>query len=223
MGIRKWIGVVVVSAVLVAGNRLTGDKGQMLPASLLKPGEMVFSDQFDRIETGERFRVLKGKWSIREQELHGAEIKADNHAAVALFGQPFRDGLLRFSFRMQGAKGFHLSLNHSTGHLFRVVVSDREVVLRTDRDKKKQGSVSEILARSSEGVLPGEWFTMQLETVGESVLVRIDNGITLSGRASVLKCEKTGYRFVVQGQSVYFDDIQIFAASAERTTPVPAR
>ena len=64
---------------------------------------------------------------------------------------------------------------------------------------------------------------MQLETVGESVVVRIDNGITLSGRASVLKCEKTGYRFVVQGQSVFFDDIQIFAASAERTTPVPSR
>ena len=47
---------------------------------------------------------------------------------------------------LAGSKGFHLSYNHAKGHLFRVLVSETDVTVRTDKDKKDLGVHTEMFS-----------------------------------------------------------------------------
>ncbi len=49
---------------------------------------------------------------------------------------PHTDSKVQFSFQLSGSPLFHLSFNHPKGHRFRAGVSETEVRINTDKDKK---------------------------------------------------------------------------------------
>lgn len=149
---------------------------------------------------------VKGEWKVVDGALVASELESDKHAAVFSIPDPHKDSTISFRFRLNGAKGFHLSYNHPKGHLFRVTVGRDTVTLRMDKDKKDPTSKGEMLG--SEKFIPtaGEWYTMTCSVEGDTAKVTCGD-VTLSGTHAGLVKEKTGFRFVVQGASVEFDDV----------------
>ncbi len=154
----------------------------------------------------ESWKGLKGEWKVVDGALQGAELESDKHAAVFSIPDPHKDSTISFRFRLDGAKGFHLSYNHSKGHLFRVALGAGVVSLAMDKDKKDPASKGEILGKEEFTPTAGEWYTMTCSVEGDTAKVTCGD-VTLAGTHAGLVKEKTGYRFVVQGASVAFDDV----------------
>lgn len=161
---------------------------------------------FSTVTLPESWKGLKGDWKVVDGALRGAELESDKHAAVFTIPDPHRDSTISFRFRLDGAKGFHLSYNHAKGHLFRVAVAGDTVTLTMDKDKKVPDSKAELLGKETLTLKPGEWVAMTCSVTGDTVKVTC-GPVVLSGTHPDLAKEKTGYRFVVQGASVGFDDV----------------
>ncbi len=154
----------------------------------------------------EAWAGLKGEWKVVDGALLGAELESDKHAAVFSIPDPHQDSTISFRFRLDGAKGFHLSYNHAKGHLFRVTVGAGVVSLAMDKDKKDPASKAVPLGKEDFVPKAGEWYTMTCSVEGDTAKVTCGD-LTLTGTHAGLVKEKTGYRLVVQGASVAFDDV----------------
>ena len=153
---------------------------------------------------------VKGSWEIRSGALVGKELKADQHAAVLNYQVPNRDSAVHFSFRLDGeSTGFHFSLNHAKGHLFRVVVGLDRVAIKLDRDKKDPASKIMVLADGPAEIRKGAWHTMLVEMKGQEVSVQMDSGLSLQAKHAKLAVDKPNYRFVTRGESLSIDDFNI--------------
>ena len=187
------------------------DRNSEIAYVLAQPGDLVLADSFDRTEPGDMWDQVRGEWKIVNGEVIGKELSKDKHAAVFHCLKQNRDSIVRFSFKLDGAQGFHFSLNHKRGHLFRVLVSADGLVVRTDRDKKDDSSKSEVLGTAKGTFEQGKWYTMQVEMVGDQVSVVTDNGLAVRGRHPRLDTEKHHYRFILKGEFLVLDDLQVRA------------
>lgn len=165
-------------------------------------------DDFSSPQLSAKWKAAIGEWKAVEGKLKGVEQAADKHPAVMTYQAPHTDSKVSFSFQLAGSKGFHLSFNHAKGHLFRVMVSESNVMVRTDKDKKDPASKSEVLCQKDAAFEQGKTYTITCETRGDTVSVTFDKGPELTGSHPSLATEKTGYRLVVQGEGVLFDDFK---------------
>lgn len=177
--------------------------------SIVAAADPVASDDFSGQELSSSWAAAKGTWSIEDGSLKGAELESDKHAAVLTWAAPHTDSTVSFSFQLAGSEEFHLSFNHPKGHLFRVVVNESEAILRTDKDKKDPASKAENLVRESGDFGGKKMHSLTCETKGDTVTVTFDNGVTLNGTHASLTKPKTGFRFIVKGEGVLFDDFAI--------------
>lgn len=190
------------------------EKAAELPPMLAKPGKAVTEEAFDATALGKAWSVAKGEWQPRDGVLAGREKKEDKHAGVLTLGHPNRDSIIRFAYKMDGVRGFAMSLNSTKGgHLFRVNVTADSVALIKDKDKKDPASKSEQLGKAEVKSGDGKWHTLQLEIKGANVAVQTDHGAKISAGNPALDVEKTGYRFVVQGESLLVDDVKVWEAA----------
>jgi hypothetical protein len=152
----------------------------------------------------------KGEFQYRDGSLAGWEKKEDKHAAVLTLQKPFKNSVIRFSFKRDGVTGFNLSFNHAKGHLFRILINDDGLAINKDKDKNDPASKPQLLGRT-EGKFPdGQWQTIQVEIVGDRVAVQADNGAKLEVKNPALDVEKTGYRFVMRGSTLLLDDVNVW-------------
>jgi len=170
-----------------------------------------FEDTFQRDELGTNWTVAKGDWRIVDGSLVGKEKKEDAHAAVLNCNRPNHNSTIQFSFKLDGADFFHLSFNHAKGHLFRVMVTSKGIVLRTDKNKKDPASKPVTLAKDDTEIEQGKWHTMRAELNGENVTIQINDEIKLRGSHPSLDVDKPNYRFVVRGDSLALDNLKIWA------------
>ena len=192
------------------------DKAAELKPALNQPGKFVVDEKFAGGALPSSWGGVQGDWQVRDGAVVGKEKASDAHAAVLFLNQPHRDGIVRFSFKLEGAKGFNLSLNHLKGHLFRVTVAADGLTLSKDKDKKDPKSKAVQLGKAAGKFEAGKWHTLLLETKGGKVSVQADNGAKLEGSHPELDVDKTGYRFVVRGESLRLSDVKVW--QAEKTT-----
>jgi hypothetical protein len=154
----------------------------------------------------ETWAAVKGDWKIADEVLVGKELESDKHAAVFNIPDPQKDSKISFRFRLDGAKGFHLSYNHPKGHLFRIILTGNTISLNIDKDKKDPNSKGEVLGKADLVTNSGAWLEMTCEVKGDTATVTCGD-VKLSGSHPNLTKEKTGYRFIVMGSSVSIDDV----------------
>lgn len=172
-------------------------------------GEPVASDDFSGGELSESWTAAKGTWKVVDGKLSGVELASDKHAAVLFYPAPHANSKVRISFQLNGSNSFNLSYNHPKGHLFRVAVTEEGAMLVMDKDKKDPESKREILEKKDGAFEQGKTYTITCETLGDTATVEFDNGLTLKGTHEGLAKEKTGYRLVLKGEGVLFDDFAI--------------
>jgi hypothetical protein len=170
----------------------------------------VVTQSFDD-ELSEPLAAIKGEWKVKDGVLVGKELKADKHAAVLNFQKSNRNSVVRFSFKLDGkTNGFSFSLNHAKGHLFRVNVTETAMSVNLDKDKKDPASKAVVLGTAKGKFERGKWYTMQIEMQGEKVVAQTDNGLLVEATHASLDTDKPNYRFVMKGDSLSIDDLQIW-------------
>ena len=190
------------------------EKNSEISPVLVKPAAVVLDETFDSSELDKQTWVsVKGDWNIVCGAIVGKELKADQHAAVLSCQKKNRNSVVRFSFKLNGSTdGFHFSLNHSKGHLFRVILTADGFTVRTDADKKDKSIKSQIIGQARAKFEQDKWYTMQVEMLGDKVVVMTDNGLKVSGQNARLDADKPNYRFVMRGESFQLDDFKIWQA-----------
>ena len=112
---------------------------------------------------------------------------------------------------MEGeTKGFSFSLNHAKGHLFRVNVTPAALTVNLDKDKNNPESKAIVLGSAKAAFAQGQWYTMQVEMIGQRVVVQVDNGAMVDATNRALDVDKPNYRFVMKGDSLAIDDLQVW-------------
>jgi hypothetical protein len=183
-----------------------------LPPQLAKPLKQLEKAGFEQSSLPANWKVAKGDWQVRDGVLVAKEKADDKHAGVCAIELPNGDSIIRFSYRLQGAKSLGLSLNHAKGHLFRVNLTESALVVNKDKDKKDSASNVEQLGKADLKGDAAVWRTVQLEMLGSKITVTTDDGVRIEAAHPALDVQKTGYRFVISGESAELDDVQIWAA-----------
>jgi hypothetical protein len=207
---RKMFFAFSIMGLLALSSTLLADKDADLKTLICKASKVVLQEKFDTPNLPKGWAVGKGDFQVREGAIAGWEKKEDMHAAVLNLQKPFKNSLIRFSFKRDGATGFNVSFNHAKGHLFRVLVNDDGLVINKDKDKNDKAGKPLVLGKAEGKFPPGVWHTLQIEVVGDRVAVQADNGVKVEGKNAGLEVEKTGYRFVTRGSTLYLDDVSIW-------------
>lgn len=189
------------------------EKNAEITPALAKPGKVVLDEKFDGPKLSAGWAGVKGDWKPVEGVLIGKELKSDKHAAVLNYKHSNKNSIVRFSFKLDAkTKGFHFSLNHKGGYLFRALVSETGMIVRTDHSKKDKSIKSEVIGKAKGKFEQGKWYTMQVEMVGEKVVIQTDNGVKVSGSNKRLDTDKPGYRFILRNETLSLDDVKVWAA-----------
>lgn len=178
------------------------------PAS--SSGKPSFEEAFDSASLAPAWEIKKGTWQVQDESLTGKEKSEDHHAAVLFLNKPLHDASIRFSFKLDGAKGLALSYNTAKGHLFRCNIHANGVTLSRDPDKSNPASRASEMAKASANFEKGSWHTVIVSIEGDKVTLRTDNGVKLEASDPGINVDKTGYRFVTTGESVALDDVKIW-------------
>jgi hypothetical protein len=178
--------------------------------AIATPGKSLLETHFKAGALEAPWTVAKGDWTSQDGALVGKEKASDNHPAVLFLKLPERDSIIRFSYKLDGAKGFALSYNQPTGHLFRVAISADSLTITKDPDKKDPTSKPVQLGKTKAALPVGEWHTILVEVKGDQVEVQTDDGAKVEGKDPSLAVDKTGYRFVVKGESLLIDDVRVW-------------
>jgi hypothetical protein len=207
---RKLIVALSIFGIFMLASALWADKDAELKTLICKASKVVVQEKFDTPNLPKGWAAAKGDFQVREGAIAGWEKKEDMHAAVLNLQKPFKNSIIRFSFKRDGATGFNISFNTAKGHLFRVLINDDNVVINKDKDKNDKASKALVLDKAEGKFPPGVWHTMQIEMVGDRVAVQADNGVKLEAKNAGLDVEKTGYRWVTRGSTLYLDDVSIW-------------
>ena len=199
----------VLSVICIVAPSLA-EKNATIQPSIAMIGSATVNESFDG-KLANSMRAVKGDWQTTAGVLIGKELAADKHAAVLNYQKRNRNSVVRFSFKLDdNTDGFHFSLNHSGGHLFRVIVSPSKLAINLDKDKKDPESKALVLDSSKGEFKQGKWYTMQIEMVDDRVVAQTDNDMKVQATHPKLDTDKPNYRFVTRGQSLSIDDLQIW-------------
>ena len=185
----------------------------MLISTLLFLTIDLLSDAFAGSTLSPEWKVAKGQWRIAEGRLEGTEIASDKHAAVVRRDVRFRDGVIRYSVRLDGAKTAHLSINGAGGHICRLVMTPRSVELRKDKRNAKSEEPAARLATVAAAFAPGVWYEVEVSFDGRAMSAKISGGgapaIALRGEHDGIAQEKTNIGFPVTGSTASFDNVRV--------------
>ena len=194
--------LLIVAALLTGGN-LIGAEPKMHVAS------------FDKERPAE-WKVNVGHWEVADGMLVARELENDMHAGASRWFVPMRDGTVKLRFRLAGAKGFQIGFDPKPGqltkkgHLYSLIVTPGQAMLKKHKDKADEKSKDETLATGSSTRLAEKgWISLELQTVGDRVTVRIGDEIKLEATDPSFHVAKPGVVFRVLGGDLQLDDVQV--------------
>ncbi len=156
--------------------------------------------------------TAKGKWEVVDGTIQGTEVPSDQHAAAARHPLKFRNAVIQYSFKLDGAKATHLSLNDAKGHVCRVVITPQDISLRKDDHDKTGPDKAALLQTRKVAIEPGRWHTLLVELQGPEMLARIDDETVAYGSNTGIDVEKTNLGLIVSGASVSLKSLVIWEA-----------
>jgi hypothetical protein len=150
--------------------------------------------------------------------IRGSELKADMHGAVTRHAMPFRNVVLQYAFKLEGARQTTLSINLAKGHLCRVLINPSGFTVRKDDSDKKSGpDKAVILETRNVPIKPGAWHTLVIELHGKEMLASLDGKEVAFGEHPALDVDKANFGLTVAGESVSFKDLRVWEALPNKT------
>lgn len=172
-------------------------------------GKLLFSDDFngDALQAG--WGKGPGLWEVANGALKGSERPEDKHNAVRRHPLQYHDAIFEFAFRFDGAKAAHLSINNKDGHVCRLILTPKGMVLQTDKPAKLDVK-PERLATLDTPISAGEWHKVIVEVRGKRMTAQLDGKQTISGESARVDVDKGDFGFPVSGVSASFDYVRVY-------------
>jgi hypothetical protein len=172
-------------------------------------GELLFESSL--AELGSPWRKAKGEWTPADGGVKGAELPADQHGAVLRYPLAYRDAVIEFSFRLDGAKGISLSVNDAKEHVCRLSINAKGFQARKDDHDHDGPDKAVPFERVAVKLDDGQWHRAVIELVGEEMVCTIDGKVS-RGAHALIATDKANFGFTVAGQSAGFKDLKVWAA-----------
>ncbi|TXT30174.1 MAG: Uncharacterized protein FD138_2330 [Planctomycetota bacterium] len=190
------------------------------PACVMaKPGKLLFRDDLKAQPDKRDWRYGPGTWTIAEGVLKGTEKAADKHGAVLRRPQKFRDAIIRYDFKLDGAKATTLSINDAKEHVCRVLLRPGAMTVRKD-DHDHDGPDKAVEFETKQVPLKaGVWHTLVVEVQGAEMVATLDGQHTAFGSHELLNCEKANFGFTIAGEAVSFRNVQVWEALPNSNWP----
>jgi hypothetical protein len=176
-------------------------------------GKLQFSDDLNQ-PPSKQWRIGKGKWEAADGAVRGCELKSDMHGAVARVAKPFRNTIIAYSFKLDGARTTTLSINKAQGHLCRVVINATGFAVQKDGDK--QGEKPVVFERKTVAIAAGEWHTIVVELLGKEMLGCLDGKHIAFGEHEALDANKANFGLTVAGESASFKNFRMWEATPNK-------
>ena len=204
------------------------------PASAPK-GTLVFSDDFNRAELGDAWRITTPVFEIADGKLKATQTKP--HSAVGMVKVGHKDLVIEFKFKLGGSSGINAVCNDRdykeghAGHLCRVSLQPRQIFLADDKerlrheieemskDPSKKAEVAKLTAGRSIGfptkLDPERWYGLHIEIVGDELRVNLDDKpVGMLKSSGIAHPTKTEFYFAVSGKDARFDDLRIWSTDS---------
>lgn len=206
---------------------LLTERGKLLVSEDLAamPADVSTLGSLTALKSGWQFRP--GKWEIVDGALRGYQLEADHHSAAAFFAYRYKDAVIQFDARLDGARQLLFCVDDPAApreptptrpaqvrveHLCRVTITpDGFATQKDDHDHDGPdqavpfGSVKMPFA-------PGAWKTVLVELKGDEMVTTID-GQTIAGAHPLVASDKAYFSFGVTGSSTGFDKVPPLSAS----------
>jgi hypothetical protein len=193
--------VLAVAPVLFAGD-----------AKFSERGKLIFSDDFSGPEMAKGWAGKPGKWEMADSAVKVSQVKEDNHAAVRRHPlPPYHDGIFELSFEFDGATAIGVSLNNKGGHVCRLMISPKGLILQVDAPNANSELKAVRLAASTTPVESGKWHKVVVEVRGPMMIAQIDDAPPISGENARVDVEKTDVGIPVGGVSAKVKDFKVYA------------
>lgn len=183
--------------------------------ALSKRGELLFSDDFNGSALAAGWGGKPGNWEIANGAAKASERPEDKHAAVRRHPLTYHDAIFEFAFRLDGARMLALSLNNKDGHVCRLILGPKGMVLQTDKPKATSDLKPERLAALDTPIEAGKWHTAVVEVHGKRMTAQLDGKQTITGESARVDVDKTDFGFPVGGVSASLDYVRIYEVRAK--------
>ncbi len=184
---------------------------------MTRPGAILFEDSLGTV--GEGWNAGNGDWQIVDGVLAGKELAADDHAATFKRKIAFQNAVIQYAFKLEGAKSTTFSVNDSVDHVCRVLLNSQGFSTQKD-DHDHEGPDKAIKFQTTEMDLePGEWHTLLIEIMGDTLVAQIDGEkhVSFGSHPLLAEVEKASVGFTINGESVHFKDLKIWEALPNET------
>lgn len=177
-------------------------------------GKLLFSDDFNGTAFDAGWSKGPGNWEVASGAAKASERKEDKHAAVRRHPLAYHDAIFEFAFRFDGARMVNLSLNNKDGHVCRLIVTPKGMVLQTDKPKATSDLKPEKLASLDTAIESGQWHKVVVEVHGKRMTAQLDGKQTIAGESPRVDVDKADFGFPVGGVSASFDYVKVYEVRA---------
>lgn len=228
-----------IAAIFCLSFCVEASAASALPAEpLAKIGALLFSDDFERTDLGASWRAGVHAFTVADGALKGSQRRAD-HGAVGAVAVGFKDAIIEFKSRLEGAASFHAVCDDKAyqgshaGHICRVAITpklirlgdDKEGGMRNDivemkKDPARKAGVARLLADRNAAfpatIEQGRWYRLRLEIVDDQMRVSLDGKPVGALRSpGIAHPTKSHFPLTVTGKDALFDEVRIWRAERE--------
>jgi hypothetical protein len=194
----------------LASSVLADDK----PKTFLgEPGKPIYAETFAGAAVPEGWRAAKGKWEPGDGALKGTEIKADMHGAAIRKPVKFKDVVIAFDVKLDGARIASFSINDAKEHVARMLFSATGFTVQKDDHDHDGPDEAAVFGKVAKPLKAGEWHTAVIEIVGDTMLGSLDGQNATFGSDALIATDKANIGLTVGGESASFRNLRIWEAS----------
>ena len=192
---------------------LADDKPKTLLAEAGKP---IYAEAFSGSTIPEGWRAAKGKWEPGDGALKGTELKADMHGAVIRKPVKFKDVVIAFDVKLDGAKMATFGINDAKEHVARMLFNATGFTVQKDDHDHDGPDKAMVFGKVAAPLKAGEWHSAVIEIVGDTMLGTLDGQNATFGSAELIATEKANIGLTVAGESASFRNLRMWEASPNK-------
>jgi hypothetical protein len=186
------------------------------PTQLAERGKLLFSDDLKTLDA-KSWHIAKGNWTAADGAVTGKEVPSDNHPGVMRHPIQFKDAVIQYDVRVDGAKMTTFSINDAKEHLARVLINPAGFSAQKDDHDHEGPDKAQLFGRKPLAFKPGEWHTVVIEIVGDTMATTVDKANTITGSNELIGTEKANVGLTVSGESAAYRNLRVWEATAKKT------
>ena len=197
---------------LVAWRERTGARIPSRPL-LASPRNLHFGEHFSKGQVSDKWFFQK-EWEVENGILRRNRIAGQNKRLF--YKEPhFKDALIRFEFRFDGAEDIRLVTGASGNYNTVIHIRRDHFFVQTAQDARGPW-FSMRHGECAYDFKPDKWYVMTIEFIGDQVVAHLDHEHLVYAKHPIIDQERTYFALQVDQAGASFDNLQVFGAGRHR-------